>query len=935
MTTDRRSCAVNFPQDRDCSPAGETRMNANHSFRTSISVLTVTTIVGTAVMLVSGFSQFRLRPALNDKALISTANQKLRNRFGEFYPVETRTPLPSGHSSPDSVIHSTSTSSTFDEVITATSEYDHSEVVKSWSHEASPGTPQVSVPVTINVNNGELMAQLIETRESLAEVKAQQSAIRQDQRVFSYQVHNNDQTAATASAEARSTTESANVTAARPVNASNVPSASDAVVLGDKVVSSESHKSISSAAGSLTAKQHLPSEANSGTKELAGRSTSRMRTISETGTVHEATQSIIQAPPSADSRTPLSSKPVTATVPAMDSEAKTEADGNHEFEAFRENSTTTDTSVLSIEEKVSFEPAPQPPAAARDEEPFSVPVIEPISYYIEETVEESSTVTESENTTVQFGPLDSDTVPEAPSALPELNLEEVLQEQTPELPALSPHQGVSAAEPGASRDAGKTDKSNAEPRLPDFFADHEEAAFKKNGAIVGPPAEVPMAGNPGRTREELATAFAAVRGLPPEDLFTDRSTPFVSPIEPAEPSNLQSADGVGVVSSELNTLSQENLTETAPPTISFGDSSTRSLFVHPSSAASPVDLEFGEASVSSPALSLSENPGRPETPALPPTEMKEERWHKYRSRIRQRQTPGPATPVPPVPEIARTPVPEIPSPFSQEPALVPPSLENSLLESGNDETISDSPLMIPDEDGATEVAQNSDSKKLDSTSLPPIPPMDPVQELAPVPELPVDATEADHALVYEPQPVMDSLDEISRELNSPPVFSSPPSVIAQRKMPTKSAGKLPFETSFRRIHKRVAWMADAMNLPEKKTARQHQEKPMRPGTPVIERPQPTPHPPTQSRSQAIAKKSSPSKPIQLPKLNVPKFTVQNFSLPNVHFRAIQPPSFQMPMLETPDWLACPPDVMAPVRNSTTVHRVISTMQFAGQPKVLN
>jgi hypothetical protein len=74
--------------------------------------------------------------------------------------------------------------------------------------------------------------------------------------------------------------------------------------------------------------------------------------------------------------------------------------------------------------------------------------------------------------------------------------------------------------------------------------------------------------------------------------------------------------------------------------------------------------------------------------------------------------------------------------------------------------------------------------------------------------------------------------------------------------------------------------------------------------------------------------------MQLPKLNVPRFTVQKFSLPNVNFRAIQAPSVQMPMLDTPDWLACPPDLMAPVRNSTAVHRVISTMQFAGQPNAL-
>jgi hypothetical protein len=177
-------------------------MNANNSFRTSITVLTVATIVGCVVILFSGFSQFRLRSSSHEKSLVSSADQKLRNRFGEFYPAEQRVAVvqpgnaaASTSSGAQNVIHSASRSSTFDEVVTTTSDYDTSEVVTSWSSGASvgtsAGTPQVSVPVTINVNNGDLMATLIETREKLAEMKVQQAANRDNERVFSYEVHKN------------------------------------------------------------------------------------------------------------------------------------------------------------------------------------------------------------------------------------------------------------------------------------------------------------------------------------------------------------------------------------------------------------------------------------------------------------------------------------------------------------------------------------------------------------------------------------------------------------------------------------------------------------------------------------------------------------------------------------------------------------------------
>jgi hypothetical protein len=882
-------------------------MNANNSFRTSITVLTVATIVGCVVILFSGFSQFRLRSSSHEKSLVSSADQKLRNRFGEFYPAEQRVAVAesgkaaaSTSSTAQNVIHSASRSSTFDEVVTTTSDYDTSEVVTSWSSGASvgtsAGTPQVSVPVTINVNNGDLMATLIETREKLAEMKVQQSANRDSERVFSYEVHKN----------------------------------------GEKSVEKTSASSGISVAASKSSEVR--------TEDFESR-------VEEESSVRSAKAEV---------------KSTGKTAPA------------------------TATPEFSIEEETSFEPIapPQVPAAEVDDE-SKVPVIQPISYNVEEAVDEPTRVTPSarvtqstrmtssmaatdssratqsnrvsEVTVVQFAPLDDVAVgDEAPASLPELSFEDSFSEDALDVPVLSIESNAAALEVGKSqKGTANSEMTSAEPSLPDFFAAEANATVEQNVA-AGDQSSRAANVRSVRTRDELSQAFAAVRGLPPEDLFDDPTSEFVMPMVAAEPvpetpvpeipaSEVPSTEvpmPPGIVdspelASAADSADNGDVSPTTPPMISFIESAGDRLVVHPSSAASPVELEFGDPSTPDPALSESENPGRPSTPVMPLAEQRPERWHKYRSRIHQKYGSTPTTPVPPVPQIAvneRSEMPELPgSPFN-EPALVPPGVEDSLAESGLNSsdvgnTITDSPLMIPDEDGTTEIAQKSDSEKLSSSSLPPVP------ELAPVPMLGEHSnngeSQADGSLVYEPQPVMDRIHEIQSEMNSSPVVSSSSPMMAPRRMPQKSNNDMPFATTFRRISKRVAWMSDAMHSSEK-TA-QHKpggtnsptKKPAQPGLPRA----------THSHGPAVARKSSPSQPMQLPKLpmpklTAPKFTVQNFALPKFNFRNVPAPSFQMPMLDTPDWLACPPDVLAPVRNSTTLHRVMSTVQFAGQPQAL-
>jgi hypothetical protein len=798
------------------------------------------------------------------------------------------------------------------------------------------------VPVTINVNNGELMAQLIETRESLAEVKAQQSAIRQDQRVFSYQVHKDGADSTefvdAASAPVQSAAVGANSSESESSNQSEV-NASRAV---GRVVSQKKDQTAESSQKSSAANRQGASEVRSASKQTEGRSTVRMRSISETSDSRQMTAGRTATLSSGTGSSETESVRNLESAHAPDTVEAAEASREVELETSRESSTTTEDSAFSIEEEISFEPisppATPPAEESDDSEATSVPVIEPISYNVEETVEESSRVSVQEETVVQFAPLDEAAAAEVPAALPELSFAEQQPEKSAELPVLSLDQEASARESRRSAVA-VSEETVIDPGLPEIFADKENAVATKNSVVAVESQELKRVAGSTRTREQLSSAFAAVRGLPPEDLFGDRSTPFVTPIEPAEPVADDSATKFQLADSAPagEPITSEHMVETDPPTISFGQPSSDSLVVHPSSAASPVELEFGEPSAPNPALAHSEDPGSPETPVMPLAEQKPERWHKYRSRIYLKQNSAPSTPVPPVPEIASTEVPEVPlTPVPAPPALET-ELESSLAESSEanvdrNRTVTDSPLMIPDEDGTTEIAKNIESEKLGSSAMPPFPELAAVPQLAPVPDLqmPMESAQTVGSPVYEPQPVMDRLHEVTTEMSTPPVFSSPP-MMAERRMPQKSAKKLPFETTFRRINKRVAWLADAMSPSENKGS---QPKSMKPQSSPPARPQYGSHPPTQSNGPAVARKSAPQSPMQLPKLNVPRFTVQKFSLPNVNFRAIQAPSVQMPMLDTPDWLACPPDLMAPVRNSTAVHRVISTMQFAGQPNAL-
>ena len=877
-------------------------------------------------MLFSGLSQFRLRPAANHQAQVSTANQKLRNRFGEFYPVQPRDTVSSANapSVPENASLNTAHGNTFDEVVTTSSEYDHAQVTTSWSSGTSAGMPQVSVPVTINVNNGELMTQLIETRESLAEMKAQQSAVREGQRVFSYQVHKEGVEASALSHGVSTNANSSAVVASSQQCESSENSTLNTADAGEAAL--RGHQEVRGRRESSLAGHQAVSEVHSSSAEVSNRTTSRIRSVSEKSRVQQMPESAPETLRTPTAKPVSDSKPAAETIHSDAAVQSVAADVTFEIEARSESSTSIESSAPSIEEEVSFGPISPSNADDREDEHVNpVPVIEPISYHPEEAADTSNSRSSSEETVAEFAPLDEAKAEvETPATLPELSFEDPVVENSVELPGISPGQKSDAfGSVNADAHAASEDRTFEKPDVSDSVVMENNATSDRNAATSR------------RTRQQLATAFAAVRGLPPEDLFADRSVPFVTPIEPAEPVVAESSvDGNGISKDSAAAVVPADGSETSPKPIQFGETADSSLVVHPSSAAVPVDLEFGQPALSSPPVSHIENPETSGNPATLSGDVKPERWHKYRSRINRKQDPSPSTPVPPVPQVASTESsPPVPFAF-QEPAPVPPALEDTLAESGSDLSITDSPLMIPDEDGTTDIALNIESEKLGSASMPPVP------QMAPASEAERRSTdnflEADSIHVYESRSVTDRLNQVTDEINAPPLFSPSPPVLSQRKMPSKTESKLPFETTIRRINKRVAWMTDAMKLPERKTASHKPAMPksQKSGTAKKERPAHGPHPPTQGHGPAVARKSVTAPQRQLPKLSVPKFAVQKFSLPNVNFRAIQPPALQMPMLDTPDWLACPPDVMAPVRSSNTLHRVFSTMQFAGQSSAL-
>ncbi|MFO0999180.1 MAG: hypothetical protein U0936_02495 [Planctomycetaceae bacterium] len=367
------------------------------------------------------------------------------------------------------------------------------------------------------------MSQLIETRESLAEMKAQQSVLRQEQRVFSYEVHKEGSGAATASNNTPPVSGNTSVASSSPDSKS--AETSTASVQAAHGTTTQNHQASKEQQDSFSVEPTTSSDVRSASTEIAGRTASRIRPVSEDKLVRRMPNNAGESSHATPARTASGLTPAAGAAPPDEFPHETDAEMTFKFEAENGSRTATKDAASNIEEEISFEPISSPKAPDDVDETVSpVPAIEPISYSVEETVEESSRESVSEEVIVEFAPWDQPKAPpEAPASLPELSIEEKSLEKSVELPTLSLEResgvtaSIAAGADAAARQASGTSNNSG------FVITENKAAASKNATKSR------------QTREQLAAAFAAVRGLPPEDLFADPSIPFVTPIEPAEP----------------------------------------------------------------------------------------------------------------------------------------------------------------------------------------------------------------------------------------------------------------------------------------------------------------------------------------------------------------------------------------------------------------
>ena len=389
--------------------------------------------------------------------------------------------------------------------------------------------------------------------------------------------------------------------------------------------------------------------------------------------------------------------------------------------------------------------------------------------------------------------------------------------------------------------------------------------------------------------------FKAVRGLPPENL------------------SLGSANA-----------SQGLAEAKAVATLSQPDSSNEGQNVERAGFAVPVDPQLGR-STSGYGLDARdadpEKPGRytyqppsqfqhnykgPSSPsATAPSSTVVERspnWFKYKPRS-SRSRIEPSTAVPAIPEAvvrekdndyeerrqADLPlIPEVePEQFeASEPTrpdtTVPVPTETASADSAlESNTETDTPLFgsLPDIDGSDDGTNSREPRVAEN-----------IKELKPVPEMlpprpPVPET-TEHGL-YETQ----QFHSPSTPTGSTVTYSQP--TVTYRPPQKKSESQLPFATTFRRIQKRITHLKSEMIVPDVK-----------------------------------------GREIKAPPTVSSEAKVLEFEFHDVPVPTFVAPEWRLPQLQMPEWVYCPPkvDLLAPVRNSTTLHRVMSTMEHVGKPK---
>ncbi len=199
-------------------------MNLESPFRKVGALLAAGTVITSMIMIASILAFFRDHGTAQENATRMAANRELQKYFGEFYPsggepresqaVSTGSTSSNGVSSGRAASGGTGPNvhtATFVDSTYASSAVTSSNVASSsssapperqvshaWNSSSVSGVPQVNVPVTINVNNGELLSELKQVRQEVSHLQASQQALHHatsqvravaQERTFFYEVH--------------------------------------------------------------------------------------------------------------------------------------------------------------------------------------------------------------------------------------------------------------------------------------------------------------------------------------------------------------------------------------------------------------------------------------------------------------------------------------------------------------------------------------------------------------------------------------------------------------------------------------------------------------------------------------------------------------------------------------------------------------------------
>lgn len=1008
--------------DQVSSFVGESRMNPESPLRSSSSVLAAAIAIGCVLLTVTGLAWFRSHVIRGNAATIARHNENTARQYGEFYPATELTAQTDQHASQSAtassdVIYpvsvttarnssgesSTSTTSQYGSVV-----YPNRVSGSSTFQAATAGHPQVSVPVTINVNNGELLTELMQVHKDIDNLRQQRGgAMTSDsssRKRFSYEVHG-----ASVSAQ-----DSAEDTAENTSNSTKVHTVGKTTVVTDSASSSASH----STAAVRTAERQVSHEAmeaendftslsetvdpteavradqenesvdvpefpaQSGSKAVRHRnafleeSTDRdeivqvslriSEDISDTRTkaaeVNSAHSAVVQHP---TNRSEASSVAVqrTASVVNMHRQTQSARASNGEPAKASEPARQVLIPVELPDFFGSGEPSSSVTAASHSQSAVSESS-EFESLVVEAQKDDAEPVAEPlPEIFFQPEPAENEEAQSGSEVAVEKNREDTEDTRITETLQAVPE--ISFPEPmdSVTADEQTTLSEVAQPPVVEQFAFEPLTPEPSTGD--GIPSFEDSLQPSSRLTPELKDTFAKLRHLPPEKLFAEEVSEPVLPELVSVPVTSESQTKATMVS-QSRTLSVNDSEESRPeiPRVPVGVDARKQADSKKATAGGYVPFE-NRYRFPTPAKSKGKDPRVAEKPPaesgfkLPLVKMPRLKFPDSPAKevpaVAEKPAVAEVPAVPKAPLVPPASVPDINPVPAETPELAMPMAPLETLPSPElsaeaySQTIEDSSPAFPDLPPMAEPPEvvppipspgelafrfpDEASKPESDTELVPLP--EPAPTPAPAasrtivsrpalkttPALPPTAApESQISAVYEPAwpglqdagaqiPMSD--ESAQRVLNFQRAMeqkrqASVASTPRARGTKPQSKTQSPLATTFRRINKHVAAFAG------RSTSHEQSEQEIQPPAHFHSPSYHNPH-----ARQAYAEKSD----LKLPSIQMPSFARSQI---------------QMPQIYTPHWIACPPEIdpLATARNSTTLHRVISTVQFAGKSKTV-